>query len=52
MEGKHIEIEDGEEFLRLDSDQGIWEGAGSLAMHMAVSLGFGMTRMGSCPETG
>ena len=50
MEGKQIKIEYKEEFLRLDSDQRRWEEEGSLAMRMAVSLGFGMLQMVSCPE--
>ena len=29
-----------------------WEGAGTLTMCMAVSLGFGMPQVVSCPETG
>lgn len=49
---KEIEIGHKEEFLILEGDQGKWEGVGSLAMHMAVSLGFGMSQMFSFPKIG
>lgn len=39
-------------FLRLKGDWRWWEGVGSLAVCMAVSLGFWNASDGPCPETG